>query len=341
MLTACRLCGSSALEQVLDLGEHALTGVFPASPDEDVPTAPLELVWCRSCTLLQLAHSFEPTEMYGDNYGYRSGLNASMVEHLGREARGLETLVELSPGDVVLDIGSNDGTLLGSYTTKNLRRIGIDPTAAKFADYYPEDAVVARRLLLGGELPEGERHAGPDHHVDRDVLRPGEPRRVRAGRPRLPRAGRRLALRAGVHAVDAELDRVRHGLSRAPRVLLAGHRAPDPRGGRARDRGGPVQPRERRQLRRDRCPPRLADRASACAARLVRGPGGTSRARYRGAVPALRRAGLPAPRRARRPPGRAASRRTRGCSATAHRRRGMSSCSSAASPRPTSRRSGT
>jgi hypothetical protein len=143
VLTACRLCGSSALEQVLDLGEHALTGVFPASPDEDVPTAPLVLVRCRSCTLLQLAHSFEPTELYGDNYGYRSGLNASMVEHLGREARGLETLVELSPGDVVLDIGSNDGTLLSSYTTKNLRRVGIDPTAARFADYYPEDAVVA------------------------------------------------------------------------------------------------------------------------------------------------------------------------------------------------------
>ena len=142
-LSACRLCGSSALEQVLDLGEQALTGVFPASPEEDPPRAPLELVRCRSCTLLQLAHSFEPTELYGDNYGYRSGLNASMVEHLGREARGLETLVELSAGDVVLDIGSNDGTLLTSYTTRDLRRVGIDPTAAKFADCYPEDVAVA------------------------------------------------------------------------------------------------------------------------------------------------------------------------------------------------------
>jgi C-methyltransferase C-terminal domain/Putative zinc binding domain/Methyltransferase domain len=142
VLTACRLCGSSALEQVLDLGEHALTGVFPASADEDVPSAPLLLVRCRSCTLVQLAHTYELTELYGDNYGYRSGLNVSMVEHLGREARGLETLVGLSPGDVVLDIGSNDGTLLSSYTTKHLRRVGIDPTAAKFADYYSEDAVV-------------------------------------------------------------------------------------------------------------------------------------------------------------------------------------------------------
>jgi hypothetical protein len=141
-LTACRLCGSSALEHIIDLGEQAYTGVFPASPDEDVPTGPLQLVRCRSCTLVQLGHSFELTELYGDNYGYRSGLNASMVEHLGREARGLETLVGLSPGDVVLDIGSNDGTLLGSYTTEDIRRVGIDPTAAKFAEHYPEDVAV-------------------------------------------------------------------------------------------------------------------------------------------------------------------------------------------------------
>ena len=127
---------------VLDLGEQALTGVFPASTDERVGEGPLTLVWCRSCTLLQLADSFEPTEMYGDNYGYRSGLNRSMSQHLARKARGLETLVRLSPQDVVLDIGSNDGTLLASYTTSPLRRIGIDPTAERFASYYPPDAEV-------------------------------------------------------------------------------------------------------------------------------------------------------------------------------------------------------
>ena len=59
-ISACRLCGSSELVGVLDLGEQALTGVFPASADEYVPKAPLQLVWCRSCTLLQLAHSFDP-----------------------------------------------------------------------------------------------------------------------------------------------------------------------------------------------------------------------------------------------------------------------------------------
>lgn len=135
-LAACRLCGSEALLEVISLGEQALTGVFPRSPREVVTVGPLELVWCRSCTLLQLAHTYEASEMYGANYGYRSGLNVSMTQHLSRKAAGLESLVDLSPGDVVLDIGSNDGTLLNSYSTDAIRRIGIDPTADRFASFY-------------------------------------------------------------------------------------------------------------------------------------------------------------------------------------------------------------
>jgi SAM-dependent methyltransferase len=136
------LCGDSELLSVLHLGDQALTGVFPATNSEPVSSGPLELVWCRSCTLLQLAHSYEPTELYGSNYGYRSGLNRSMVTHLARKARGLEALVGLEPDDVVLDIGSNDGTLLASYTVSPLRLIGIDPTAARFASFYPPDAAI-------------------------------------------------------------------------------------------------------------------------------------------------------------------------------------------------------
>jgi hypothetical protein len=119
-----------------------VTGEFPATADEDVTSGPLELVWCRSCTLLQLAHAYEPTELYGENYGYRSGLNQSMVKHLARKARGLEALVDLAPGDTVLDIGSNDGTLLCSYVVNPIHRVGIDPTAARFAEFYPPDVTL-------------------------------------------------------------------------------------------------------------------------------------------------------------------------------------------------------
>ncbi len=135
----CRVGKSQDLISVLNLGKQVLTGVFPRSPDEQVTNGPLELVWCPSSGLLQLKHSYEPDEMYGDNYGYRSGLNQSMVDHLTHKVAYLERMIPLSPGDVVLDIGSNDATTLKAYQTKGIRRVGIDPTGRKFAEYYPAE----------------------------------------------------------------------------------------------------------------------------------------------------------------------------------------------------------
>lgn len=135
-LEQCRLSGSPNLLTVLSLGRQSLTGVFPASPAEKITEGPLDLVWCPDSGLLQLAHSYDAGEMYGDNYGYRSGLNASMVAHLKRKFAALEKFAGLASGDTVIDIGANDGTGLKGYETKGLRRIGIDPTGAKFREYY-------------------------------------------------------------------------------------------------------------------------------------------------------------------------------------------------------------
>jgi hypothetical protein len=76
--------------------------------------------------------------MYGSNYGYRSGLNQSMVNHLTQKVAFLERLRPIKGGDVVLDIGSNDGTTLRQYSNKSATLVGIDPTASKFSRYYPE-----------------------------------------------------------------------------------------------------------------------------------------------------------------------------------------------------------
>jgi hypothetical protein len=137
----CRVC-STALQSVLDLGDQVYTGIFPASAEVEVPTGPLELAFCGGCGLVQIHHVFDPTVMYGDDYGYRSGLNGSMVRHLRGKVARLEVAADLAPGDWVLDIGSNDGTTLRSYSRPSLNRIGIDPTAAKFRQYYDNEAHV-------------------------------------------------------------------------------------------------------------------------------------------------------------------------------------------------------
>lgn len=140
-INACRVCGNANLVEVLDLGEQDLTGVFPASKSQKVTRGPLKLVKCHGdscCGLLQLQHTFSLEEMYGDNYGYRSGLNQSMVNHLEKKVSEILAIVDLEPGDLVIDIGSNDGTTLGFYPQGEWELVGIDPSGSKFQQYYKE-----------------------------------------------------------------------------------------------------------------------------------------------------------------------------------------------------------
>jgi SAM-dependent methyltransferase len=130
------MTGSAQLVPVLDLGIHALTGVFPASRQAEIAAGPLELMFCPDGGLVQLRQSYDLDQMYGQNYGYRSGLNQSMVDHLQGKVRDLCSFVPLTRDDLVLDIGSNDGTLLGSYPDRGQTRVGIDPSARKFLSFY-------------------------------------------------------------------------------------------------------------------------------------------------------------------------------------------------------------
>lgn len=141
-VTNCRICGNANLQQVLDLGQQTLTGVFPkSSRSEGVTAGPLRLVKCMGidvCGLLQLEHSYDLSEMYGLNYGYRSGLNRSMVEHLHSKVRRIQSLVHLDANDLIIDIGSNDSTTLQAYPEGKFNLVGVDPTGIKFHSYYPK-----------------------------------------------------------------------------------------------------------------------------------------------------------------------------------------------------------
>lgn len=137
----CRICGNKHLVCVLDLGEQMLTGVFPKDKNAKVSAGPLRLLKCTGdegvCGLLQLEHSYDLGEMYGENYGYRSGLNASMVAHLHGKVKKILGRVGLVEGDLVVDIGSNDSTTLQAYPSNGPVLVGIDPTGVKFHSFYP------------------------------------------------------------------------------------------------------------------------------------------------------------------------------------------------------------
>ena len=144
-ITSCRICGNTDLMPILDLGVQALAGRFPAAGEPDPPAAPLALVKCHqdrvpaACGLLQLKHSTPPEEMYQHDYGYRSGINRTMTNHLEGIVQRVQEIVDLQAGDVVVDIGSNDATLLKCYQIPGIKKIGIDPTGHQFQEYYPED----------------------------------------------------------------------------------------------------------------------------------------------------------------------------------------------------------
>jgi hypothetical protein len=132
-IARCRICGEAALQPVIDLGRQYIASIFDG---DDVSGSlrrryPLEVVRCAAdsgCGLVQLRHSVSPRVLYA-HYGYLSGINEAMRANLRDIVRKIERMAAPSPGDTVLDIGCNDGTLLSAYAAHDLDRLGFDPAA--------------------------------------------------------------------------------------------------------------------------------------------------------------------------------------------------------------------
>ena len=137
-IVQCRSCKSRNIENAFSLGSQSLTGVFPNKKNLNISKGELSLVFCKNCSLLQLENSFNPEEMYGENYGYMSSLNQSMFNHLKNKVNYLKKKIHLNYRDIVIDIGSNDGTFL-SFFDKRFDLIGVDPTIKKFGKRYRRD----------------------------------------------------------------------------------------------------------------------------------------------------------------------------------------------------------
>ena len=137
----CRVCGNEHYYTVLDLGNQYLSGIFPKQVDLDMYKGPLKLVKCDEstggCGHVQLEHTFDLPTMYGEEYGYRSGLNSSMVKHLKGKYEKITNYLNLKEDDIVIDIAGNDGTFLGFFPS-TLKLVSIDPTSKKFSQYFSD-----------------------------------------------------------------------------------------------------------------------------------------------------------------------------------------------------------
>ena len=118
----CRCCGSVRLKKYLDFGNMYLSTAFPKSKKNSLKKIPMILEICLECKLAQLAHNYELSELYNENYGYKSGINKSMKNHLKFIVRDAIYHKPIKKNDIVLDIASNDGTLLKNYS-KNIRPV--------------------------------------------------------------------------------------------------------------------------------------------------------------------------------------------------------------------------
>lgn len=125
--TTCRVCGSARLQDLYSLGNLFISDFV--DPGAAGRKAPLEMVICARCTLVQLRHTAPQELLYSRFYWYRSGVTETMRQALREVARTLTAWPGLKKGDVVLDIGSNDGTLLRSFRVPGLVTVGVEPAS--------------------------------------------------------------------------------------------------------------------------------------------------------------------------------------------------------------------
>jgi SAM-dependent methyltransferase len=129
--TACRSCGSTALEDILDLGITPLADrlMTEARLKEEEPVCPLTLTFCPNCSLVQIRETVEPEILFGEDYPYYSSVSQALLEHFGGSVNEILGRRKLTSDSLVLELASNDGYLLRNYVAAGIPVLGIDPAS--------------------------------------------------------------------------------------------------------------------------------------------------------------------------------------------------------------------
>jgi len=136
-LTNCQICNSNKMHLILDLGNQPLCDSLLTKEMLNNPetTFPLRMLWCEECSLAQLDYCVDGNEVYHPDYPYRTGITKELVEYLISMSDSLIQKYDLNQNDLVVDLGSNDGTLLSGFKENGIKITGVEPTnIAKIAN---------------------------------------------------------------------------------------------------------------------------------------------------------------------------------------------------------------
>ena len=135
-INKCRACKKNTLKKLFSLGNMCFTGKFPRK-NQKIRKKPISLVLCKNCELVQLGHNFDLKYLYGPDYGYRTGINKTMLDHVKGVVKYLSKKTQIKKNELVLDIASNDGSLL-KYYNSGIIKCGIDPILDKYINEYKD-----------------------------------------------------------------------------------------------------------------------------------------------------------------------------------------------------------
>lgn len=136
-ISKCQVCNSVKMHLVLNLGHQPLCDSMLTEEmlNEPETTYPLRMYWCQDCSLVQIDYCVSGDLVYHPNYPYKTGVTKELVEYLTDMSKHLIAKYNLKSGDLVVDLGSNDGTLLKGFKEKGIKVVGIEPTnIAKIAN---------------------------------------------------------------------------------------------------------------------------------------------------------------------------------------------------------------
>lgn len=129
-ISRCQICNSNKLHTVLDLGHQPLCDslLTEKTLNEPEKAYPLRMLWCQNCTGVGIDYCVAGEEVYHPDYPYRSGITKELAEYQRNISQSLIEKYNLNSKDLVIDVGSNDGTLLSGFKEKGINVLGVEPT---------------------------------------------------------------------------------------------------------------------------------------------------------------------------------------------------------------------